>query len=129
MATMGKSRVTLLRFLLAIVIAYLPLQSVSAQSCCADAMVTEHAGDTGTDGHGDGSHDASDCCSCCNVHLSCGDEENCAGSACSHASQFIPAMTFAAFAPPTFYPSTGPPGLHSDSPPYQKAKPPRYLIT
>lgn len=129
MATMWKRRLTLLRFLLAIVIAYLPLQPLSAQSCCQDEGVAQHADDAGADGYVDSDHEASDCCSCCATHGKCGNAENCASSACSHATQVIPAPTFDAFVRPDLHLSTGPPGLHSDSPPQLEAKPPKYLFT
>lgn len=126
MTTQWKRRVTALRFLLAILVAHLPLQPLYAQLCCQDETAAQHAEDAGSAAHVDS--EASDCCCCCDNHHACGNGESCASSACSHASQFMPALAFDAFVPPVEHPSTGPPGLHSDSPPHQKTKPPRILI-
>lgn len=128
MASMWKRRVTALRFLLAILVAYLPLQSLSAQSCCHDEVVAEHADEASTDGHVDDSHEASDCCSCCDTHGTCSNGQSCASSACSHATQFLPASMLDARVLPGVHPSIAPPGLHSDSPPYLETKPPKYLV-
>jgi hypothetical protein len=131
MAIMWKYRITVLRFLLAILVAYLPLQPLYGQSCCQDEAAAQHANETGagTGAHTDTSdHVDSDCCCCCGTHDTCTKGKSCASSTCSHALQVLPALTFDAFLPHTSHPATGPPGLHPDIPPHQEIKPPKHLF-
>lgn len=118
MTILCKRRLTALRFLLAALVTYLPLQSLYAQACCEDEVLVV-ATDAGSE------HAAADCCFCCDHHDACGNGETCDSPACSHAIQFIPAVALDAFIPSAGPLSTGPPRLHSDSPPHREAKPPK----
>jgi hypothetical protein len=125
MATLRKCRFAALRVLLAILVAYLPLQSLAEQGCCEDESAAQHADGRASTIPIDHDGKAWDCCSCCESHASCGGGTNCSNFSCSHAVQFIPVPTFDGPAASVTDPPAARSAAHSDPPLQQQTKPPK----